>query len=80
MSRLIFLLSYVYWHDLRGLSGDIVKAFAMGVKFDLKVLTIAPLSFAIIALVRLIFSDRVGRFTKFFQGLIHIANVFGSDV
>ena len=67
ISRLIFLFSFANWNDLSGLSGDIAKAFTVGLKFDLKVLTIALLPCLLLAFVRLIFSDRVGNFTKFFR-------------
>lgn len=67
LSRLIFLLSYADWHDLRGLSGDVVRAFAVGLKFDLKVLTIALLPLIVIAFVRLMLGRRVGPFTVFFR-------------
>jgi len=67
ISRLILLLSFADWNDLNGLWGDIFKAFAVGLKFDLKVLTIALLPCLLLAFIRLIFSDRVGSFTKFFR-------------
>ncbi len=67
ISRLTFLLTYANWNELNGYSADLVRAFLVGLKFDLKVLTFASLPLIVISFVRLAFNNRVGCFVKFFK-------------
>jgi phosphoglycerol transferase MdoB-like AlkP superfamily enzyme len=67
ISRLVFLVSYANWQELSGYYLDVIRAFGVGLKFDIKVLTIAMLPLALVSIVRFVFGNRVGAFFKFFK-------------
>lgn len=69
LSRAIFMLTYANWPELDGYSADLFRAFFVGLKFDLKVLTIALAPLLLLAILRLFTGERFGKvFRKVYVG------------
>lgn len=54
ISRIIFLIVYGDHDSLKGYGGDLINAFIMGFRFDVKVLTFGLLPLALLAMTQLI--------------------------
>lgn len=67
ISRLIFLVSFANWKDLHGITDEVFRAFAVGLRFDLKVLTIAMLPLFLLTFIGLIHGRVVERLSIFFR-------------
>jgi len=63
-SRLIFLISYANWPSLTGYSNDIIKSFILGIKYDIKVLTIGALPLYCVSLIRFVIGNRHQKLIK----------------
>ncbi len=68
LSRVAFILAYADFKELGQIGTDIIKAFAIGLRFDIKVLTLGLSPLILISFVSLITgSNKFGAIQKFFR-------------